>query len=169
MITEIIFVMIISLHPHLSIFFFFSFLPSKRGSGSGDMRTCRSDWIRIYNNTFSPLNTLQGTNCFSNQDNTVDKMTILFLFTKWVLQKIVVHLTLRSYGVNQTIRFVEGIWLHRKSRQIRLFFSEQGYFTSYVRNILWIKLPYFTSFPCLPNGFYGILLLILLCDCARME
>ena len=107
-------------------FFFFFFLPSKRGSGSGDMRTRRSDWIRIYNNTFSPLNTLQGTNCFSNQDNTVDKMTILFLFTKQVLQKIVVHLTLRSYGVNQAIRFVEGIWLHRKSRQIRLFFQNRA-------------------------------------------
>ena len=37
---------------------------------------------------------------------------------------MVAHLTMRTHGVNQGIRFVEGIWLHRKSRQIR-FFSEK--------------------------------------------
>jgi len=30
-------------------------------------------------------------------------------------------------------RFVEGIWLHRKSSQIQFFISEKTYFTSYVR------------------------------------
>ena len=38
---------------------------------------------------------------------------------------MVAHYTMRTYGVNQVFRFVEGIWLHRKSRQIRSFFSEK--------------------------------------------
>ena len=43
---------------------------------------------------------------------------------------------MRTYGVNQVFRFVEGIWLHRKSRQIReKKNSEKTYFTSYVRNM----------------------------------
>ena len=33
----------------------------------------------------------------------------------------VAHFTMRTYGENQTFRFVEGIWLQRKSRQIRFF------------------------------------------------
>ena len=37
---------------------------------------------------------------------------------------MVAHFTMRTHGVNQAFRFVEGIWLHRKSRQIR-FFSEK--------------------------------------------
>ena len=40
----------------------------------------------------------------------------------------------RTYGVNQALRFVEDIWLYLKSRQVR-FFSEKAYFTSYVRHI----------------------------------
>ena len=36
---------------------------------------------------------------------------------------MVAHLTMRTHGVNQAFRFVEGIWLHRKSRQIRFFFG----------------------------------------------
>ena len=32
--------------------------------------------------------------------------------------KMVAHFTMRTYGVNQVIRSVEGIWLHRKSCQI---------------------------------------------------
>ena len=35
------------------------------------------------------------------------------------------HFTMRTHGVNKAFRFVEGIWLHRKSRQIRFFFSEK--------------------------------------------
>ena len=35
--------------------------------------------------------------------------------------------TVRTHGVNQVFRFVEGIWLHRQSRQIR-FFSEKTLF-----------------------------------------
>ena len=31
--------------------------------------------------------------------------------------------TMRTHGVNQA--FVEGIWLHRKSHQIRYFYSEK--------------------------------------------
>ena len=36
-----------------------------------------------------------------------------------------------KYGVNNVFRFVQGILLHRKSRQIR----KKTYFTSYVRNM----------------------------------
>ena len=38
---------------------------------------------------------------------------------------MVAHFPMRTHGVNQIFRFVEGIWLHRKSRQIRFFFSEK--------------------------------------------
>ena len=38
---------------------------------------------------------------------------------------MVAHFTMRTHGVNQAFRFVEGIWLHRKRRQIRFFFSEK--------------------------------------------
>ena len=34
------------------------------------------------------------------------------------------HFTMRTHGVNQAFRFVEGIWLHQKSHQIQ-FFSEK--------------------------------------------
>ena len=37
---------------------------------------------------------------------------------------MVVHFTMRTHGVNQAFRFVECIWLYRKSHQIR-FFSEK--------------------------------------------
>ena len=33
------------------------------------------------------------------------------------------NFTMRTHGVNKTFRFVEGIWLHRKSRQIRFFWK----------------------------------------------
>ena len=36
--------------------------------------------------------------------------------------------TLRTYGVNQVSRFVEGIWLQRKSRQIQTFFLRKDPF-----------------------------------------
>ena len=31
--------------------------------------------------------------------------------------------TVRTYGVNQVFRFVKGIWLHRKSCQIRFIWK----------------------------------------------
>ena len=34
---------------------------------------------------------------------------------------MVAHFTMRTHGVNQAFRFLEGIWLHRKSHQIRFF------------------------------------------------
>ena len=37
---------------------------------------------------------------------------------------MVAKITMRTYGVTQGFRFVEGIWLNRKSHQIR-FFSEK--------------------------------------------
>ena len=33
--------------------------------------------------------------------------------------------TVRTYGINQIFRFVEGIWLHRKTRQTRRKFQEK--------------------------------------------
>ena len=38
---------------------------------------------------------------------------------------MVAYFTMRTHGVNQAFRFVQGTWLHRKSRQIRFFFSEK--------------------------------------------
>ena len=43
-------------------------------------------------------------------------------YIRWLLISLC---ALRTHGVNQTFRFVEGIWLHRKSRQIRFFLSEK--------------------------------------------
>ena len=37
---------------------------------------------------------------------------------------MIAHFTMRTHGVNQAFRFVKGIWLHRKSRQIH-FFTEK--------------------------------------------
>ena len=34
---------------------------------------------------------------------------------------MVAHFTMRTHGVNQAFRFVEGIWLHRQSRHLRFF------------------------------------------------
>ena len=36
---------------------------------------------------------------------------------------MVAHLTLHTYGIKHEFRFVEGIWLHRKSSQNRFFLS----------------------------------------------
>ena len=41
---------------------------------------------------------------------------------------MVAHLTLRTHGVNQAFRFVEGIWLHRKIRQIGYFYPKRPIF-----------------------------------------
>ena len=34
---------------------------------------------------------------------------------------MVAHLTMCTYGVNEAFRFVECIWLYRKSRQIQIY------------------------------------------------
>ena len=39
----------------------------------------------------------------------------------WFSYEMVAHFTMRTYGVNEAFRFVEGTWLHRKSHQIRFF------------------------------------------------
>ena len=49
---------------------------------------------------------------------------------------------MRTYGVKQVFQFVEGIWLHRKSRQIRGFFREITWFTSYVRKLFLVTILY---------------------------
>ena len=38
---------------------------------------------------------------------------------------MVAYFTMRTHGVNQAFHFVEGIWLHRKSRQIRFIFRKR--------------------------------------------
>ena len=43
----------------------------------------------------------------------------------WFLYKMVAHFSMRTHGLHQALRFVEGIWLHRKSRQLRFHFSEK--------------------------------------------
>ena len=47
-----------------------------------------------------------------------------YLYLPWFLYYMVAHLTMRTHGGNQDFRFVEGIWLHRKIRQIRFFFGK---------------------------------------------
>ena len=41
---------------------------------------------------------------------------------------MVARFTKRTYGVNKEFRFVEGIWLQRKSRQIRFFFGNDLFY-----------------------------------------
>ena len=38
---------------------------------------------------------------------------------------MVADFAMRTYGVNQAFRLVEGILLHRKSRQIQFFFRKR--------------------------------------------
>ena len=38
---------------------------------------------------------------------------------------MVFYFTMRTHGVNQAFRFVQGMWLHRKSHQPRFFFSKK--------------------------------------------
>ena len=42
----------------------------------------------------------------------------------WFYYQMVAHFTMRTHGVNQAFRFVEGIWLHLKSRQILFFIGK---------------------------------------------
>ena len=53
--------------------------------------------------------------------------------------------TVRICGPIHVFRFVEGICLHQKSRQIRYFFSEKTYFdfifAQYVAELPLIKVP----------------------------
>ena len=41
---------------------------------------------------------------------------------------MVAQITMRIYGAKQGVRFVEGIWLHQKSSQIRIHFREKNVF-----------------------------------------
>ena len=46
----------------------------------------------------------------------------------WYLYWMVAQNTVRTYyGVNKVFRFVEGMWIHRKSRHIRIIFSEKTF------------------------------------------
>ena len=50
-----------------------------------------------------------------------ETLVLYSLFLYW----IVAHFTMRTHGLNQAFRCVEGIWLHRKSRQIRKYFRKR--------------------------------------------
>ena len=54
---------------------------------------------------------------------------------------MVVQNTVRTYGVIQVFRFVEGIRLQPESRQIHFLF-EKTISTSYVRNMFWATIIY---------------------------
>ena len=41
---------------------------------------------------------------------------------------MVAQFAMRTYGVNQAFRLVEGIWLHRKGRQVRNIFLGKDFF-----------------------------------------
>ena len=49
---------------------------------------------------------------------------------------MVAHFTIRTYGVNQEFRFGEGIWLHRKSRQIGFFFGKDLFYIIRAEHVL---------------------------------
>ena len=50
-----------------------------------------------------------------------------------MVSKLDGHFTMRTYGVNQAFRFVEGIWVHRKRHQIR----KKGKDLLVVHNMFW--------------------------------
>ena len=49
---------------------------------------------------------------------------------------MVAQITLRTYGIYQILRFVEGIWLHRKSRQIQIFFGKDLFYLKDAQHVL---------------------------------
>ena len=46
---------------------------------------------------------------------------------------MVAHFTMRTHGVNQAFQFIKGIWLHRKSHQIRFFVRKKTLFSNLVK------------------------------------
>ena len=54
----------------------------------------------------------------------------------WFLYKMVAHINMRTHGVNQAFRFVEGIWLHRKSRQIRFSVGKDLFYFISAQHVL---------------------------------
>ena len=56
--------------------------------------------------------------------------------TPWFLYHMVAHFTMLTNGVYQAFRFVECIWLHRKSRQIRLFFGKDLFYFIFAQHVL---------------------------------
>ena len=49
---------------------------------------------------------------------------------------------MRTYGVNQEFRFVEGICHFERGFKSDFFLSKMTYFTSYVRNMFWATILY---------------------------
>ena len=65
---------------------------------------------------------------------------------------MVVHFTMRTYGVNQAFRFVEDNWSYQQSRQTRFFFlgilifhhtcASCSELPSYISTIIWTMVTY---------------------------
>ena len=66
------------------------------------------------------LRAMDSLSLFSSSGG--DKLLKTFL---WYLYYMVAQNMLRTYGVNQEFRFVEGIWLHRHRGKIRFLFQKK--------------------------------------------
>ena len=60
------------------------------------------------------------------------------------------HFTVRTYVVNQAFRFVEGIWLHQKGRQIGFFFGKDPFYIIRAKHVLCYHLI------CITMGQYDV-------------
>ena len=49
---------------------------------------------------------------------------------------MIAHFTMRTYGVHQVFRLVEGIWLHRKDHQIRISFGKGQFYIIPAQHVL---------------------------------
>ena len=74
-------------------------------------------------NTFK--NAITSVAVFSLNIHKKPKVSFFLNKLDGFLYWMVAHFTMRTHGVNQAFHYVEGIWLHRKSRQIRFFFSKK--------------------------------------------
>ena len=61
-----------------------------------------------------------------------------------VLHKMVAHFTMHTHGVCQAFRYLEGIWIHRKSRQIHFFFVKDLIYILCAQHVLSYHLIYVT-------------------------
>ena len=65
---------------------------------------------------------------------------------------------MRTHGVNQAYSFVEGIWLHRKSRQIRFFFGKifGWIFGIWISINLWSDIRHFLIYRIRPDTKFSV-------------
>ena len=78
----------------------------------------------------------------------LQKMRHTTMVLRWLLILLCSHI-----GVNHELRFVEGIWLHRRSHQIRFFFRKLPILHD--TSVTCSELPPFTSVPCIPHTIVG--------------